>query len=73
MATPNEAKLLPLGMMARVLRVPVAWLRGEADAGRVPCLKAGKSYLFVPEVVERELAKRAASPPDTPEPRAESS
>ena len=25
-----------------------------------PCLKAGKSYLFVAEVVERVLAERAA-------------
>jgi hypothetical protein len=53
--------LLPLGLMARRLRVTNAWLRAEADAGRVPCLRAGKRYLFSPEAVERILAERAAS------------
>lgn len=52
--------LLPIGPMARRLRVTTAWLRAEADAGRVPCLRAGKRYLFTPEAVERLLAKRAA-------------
>ena len=53
--------LLPTGPMARRLRVTAAWLREEADAGRVPCLKAGKRFLFVPEAVERVLAERAAT------------
>ena len=47
--------------MARHLRVTVAWLRDEADAGRVPCLKAGPRYLFSPDAVERVLAERAAT------------
>ena len=52
--------LLPIGPMARRLRVTTAWLRDEADAGRVPCLRAGTRYLFAPEAVERVLAERAA-------------
>lgn len=52
--------LLPIGPMARRLRVNVGWLSDEADAGRVPCLKAGKRYLFAPEAVERVLAERAS-------------
>ena len=52
--------LLPLGPMARRLRVTSAWLRAEADAGRVPCLRAGKRFLFAPEAVEHVLAARAA-------------
>ncbi len=51
--------LLPLNQMARRLRVTNSWLRSEADAGRVPCLKADKRYLFAPNAVERALAKRA--------------
>jgi hypothetical protein len=60
MANENHA-LLPIGPMARRLRVTVAWLRGEAEAGRIPCLKAAKRYLFAPDTVERVLAERAAT------------
>jgi hypothetical protein len=52
-------KLIPLGPLARRLRVPVKWLRDEALAGRVPHLKAGKAFLFDPEAVERVLLERA--------------
>jgi hypothetical protein len=55
----NQPKLLPAGPTARRLRVPVSWLRGEAEAGRVPCLQAGKVLLFSPETVERVLLERA--------------
>jgi hypothetical protein len=56
----NQAPLLPLNRMARRLRVTTAWLRAEADAGRVPCLRAGTRYLFAPDAVERVLSERAA-------------
>lgn len=59
----NSHALLPLGLMARQLRVTAAWLRAEADAGRVPALKAGKRFLFAPEAVERVLAARASGEP----------
>lgn len=59
----NHANLLPLGPMARRLGVTATWLRQEAEAKRVPCLPAGDRYLFVPEVVERVLAERAAAKP----------
>ena len=59
MTTPFP-QLLPAGQMARYLGVPAGWLKGEAEAGRIPHLKAGKIYLFNPEVVERLLAERAA-------------
>lgn len=52
-------KLMNLGAMARRLRVPVRWLRTEADAGRVPALKAGERYLFAPDAVEAALLARA--------------
>ena len=56
----NTHALLPLNRMARRLRVTTAWLKSEADAGRVPCLRADTRYLFAPEAVERVLAERAA-------------
>jgi hypothetical protein len=54
-----ERKLLIVGQMARYLRVPVAWLRAEAEAGRIPHVQAGKVLLFDPETVERVLLERA--------------
>lgn len=55
----TRPKLVPLGAMAARLRVPQKWLRGEAEAGRVPHLKAGQRLLFDPETVERVLLERA--------------
>lgn len=46
--------------MARRLGVTQTWLRSEADAGRVPCLRAGRRYLFAAGAVESTLAERAA-------------
>jgi hypothetical protein len=46
--------------MARRLRVPAKWLREEADAGRVPCLKVVNAYLFNPAAVLEALAVKAA-------------
>lgn len=60
MDTPT--RLLPVGPAARWLRVPTAWLRAEADAERVPCLKAGRKYLFDVGEVEKVLAERARQP-----------
>ena len=50
---------MPLGLMARQLRVPVAWLRAEAEAGRISHLRAGRQLLFDPTTVEAELLARA--------------
>ncbi len=55
----ENSKPFPLSAMARLLRVPVAWLRSEAEAGRVPHLKAGKQLLFDAETVQRILRERA--------------
>jgi len=52
-------KLLLIGPTARRLRVPVKWLREEAEAGRIPHLKADKALLFDPEAVESVLLERA--------------
>ena len=54
----ERPKLQPIGPTARYLRVPVKWLRAEAEAGRVPCLRADSRFLFDPQFVERALLKR---------------
>jgi excisionase family DNA binding protein len=52
-------EVLTLNRMARRLGVTVRWLRAEADAGRVPCLRAGRRYLFELSAVQAALARRA--------------
>lgn len=58
----QDRKLFPLGLMARTLGVSPRWLRAEADAGRLPAVKAEGSYLFDPQAVERVLLERAQQP-----------
>ena len=55
----NENTLLKVGPMARRLGVSVRWLKAEAEAGQIPCLKAENIYLFNPKTVIELLAKRA--------------
>ena len=55
------SEILTLPKMASALRVTAKWLKAEADAGRVPCLRAGRRYLFAPAAVEKALAERAAT------------
>ncbi len=57
---PEPLQLLPLPKMARELRVPVAWLREEAEASRLPAVKAGGALLFHPPTIERILVERAS-------------
>lgn len=57
--TYSPPKLLGLGTMARRLRVSTAWLRAEAEADRLPHVKAAQQILFSPDAVERILLKRA--------------
>lgn len=60
MALDTEATApLRLPLMAKRLGVPSSWLRAEADAGRVPHLRAGGAYLFDARTVERIVGARA--------------
>jgi hypothetical protein len=65
----NEtSQLVPINVAARWLRVPARWLRDEADAGRIPHLRAGKAVLCDAAAVEAvllERARRAAPGPVT--------
>ncbi len=54
------SELLTLSRLARRLGITQHWLREQADAGNVPCLKAGNRYLFNPVAVEESLAAKAA-------------
>ena len=55
----KTSRPIPIGLMARRLRVSVAWLRRESEANRIPHLKADDQVLFDPELVEAVLLERA--------------
>jgi hypothetical protein len=56
---PN-AKLLNLNELADRTGLPAAWLRREADAGRLPCIHAGRRRMFDLAAVLKALAERQA-------------
>jgi hypothetical protein len=59
MDTQQTRQLLPLGVTARILHLPAAWLRREAEAGRLPCLCADDRFLFDLDLIRNLLVKRA--------------
>jgi hypothetical protein len=54
----NDGKLIGLHELSERTGIPVAWLRREADAGRIPHLLAGRRRLFDLAVVMKALAER---------------
>lgn len=57
-----ENKLFTLRDLANRFKrfgLSIAWLKAEAEAGRIPCFKAGRKLLFDPEAVEQSLLQRA--------------
>lgn len=64
----DDQILEPVGPTARRLRVPVRWLREEAESGRVPHLKAGQALLFNVAAVRAALLERAAERREEPRP-----
>jgi excisionase family DNA binding protein len=60
----TTAALQPLSHAARFLNVPSTWLRAEAEAGRIPHLRAGRAFLFDLDLVEQLLIQRARCKPD---------
>lgn len=55
----TQSKYLSLIQTAHRLGVPTAWLKREADAGRVPCLRVGRRRMFDLDAVRAELDHRA--------------
>ena len=58
----NQHKPTPIRLyqLALATGLPWRWLRDEALAGRIPCLRAGRCMLFNYYAVEEALAERAA-------------
>jgi hypothetical protein len=55
----QNKKFLNLFGLARELNLPVKWLKTEALAGRIPCLKIGRHLRFNKKAVENSLTERA--------------
>jgi hypothetical protein len=53
-----ETKYLRVDELARATRLPAAWLKREADAGRLPCIRAGRLRMFDLVTVLKALADR---------------
>lgn len=54
----QDAKLLTLNQLSERTGLPAAWLRREADAGRLPCIRAGRLRMFDLAAVLKALAER---------------
>ena len=59
METNTPETFVPLQQAAGCLGVPAAWLKAEAEARRIPHLKAGRRLLFNVIAVEEVLLARA--------------
>jgi hypothetical protein len=51
---------LPLRSAAVRAGVPAAWLKAEAEAGRVPVLRAGRRLFFNPALLTQALLDRSS-------------
>jgi hypothetical protein len=56
-----DTKYLRVDELARVTRLPAAWLKREADGGRLPCIRAGRRRMFDLAAVLKALAERQES------------
>ncbi len=60
---PNDERFMPLRRAARLLGVPIAWLKDEAEAGRVPSIRVGRRLMFSVADVEQALRRRSQEVP----------
>jgi len=56
-----DTKLLSLNNISDQTGLPASWLRTEADAGRIPCLRVGSRRMFNLAAVMKALADRQES------------
>jgi len=53
-----DTKYLRVEELAKATRLPAAWLKREADGGRLPCIRAGRLRMFDLASVLKALAER---------------
>lgn len=59
----SNPKLIEIHELALRVSAPSAWLRAEAEAGRIPALQVGAKWMFDEQAVAAELARRARELP----------
>lgn len=57
------ADLMHAKALARFLKVEESWVRSEAEAGRLPHVRAGDRMIFDPAAVVEALRERAQAAP----------
>jgi len=65
MSYTDDAEYIPLRCVAGRLGVPLAWLKAEARAGRIPHFKAGRRWLARLAEVEAALDARTVQGANT--------
>ena len=54
-STGTSSEFITLKQVTRTTGLPKAWLRSEADARRLPCIRAGRVRMFDTEAVRQAL------------------
>lgn len=55
----SDAAFVSVYELAKCTGLPVAWLKAEAKAGRIPCLHVSRRRLFDPQAVRQTLIARS--------------
>ncbi|MFH1110368.1 MAG: hypothetical protein V1790_14400 [Planctomycetota bacterium] len=55
-----DDKPISLPILARRLRIPVKWLRGECEGGRIPHVKCGSEFLVHAATVDDPMVLMGA-------------
>ena len=64
-AVAMETKLLSLNQLAEITGLPTAWLKREADEGRIPCIRADRRRMFNLQAVLKVLTDRQSKVVDS--------
>ena len=56
----HDPAFMSASSVAARLGLPKSWIKSEAVAGRLPCLRIGRRMLFNPDAIEIALSARAA-------------
>lgn len=57
----DEPDILTLPQAARRFGLPIGWLKNQVALGHLPCLRAGRTYIFNSRELERLLVERSSS------------
>lgn len=56
----DKQTFITLHALSRRLGLPAAWIKAEAEAGRIPSLRTGRRLMFSVEAVREHLIRRAS-------------